>query len=97
MVRVTRWIESSKVREMCIKYRYYTCGDCEAYDAMLEKAHLTPVEDLRTIKQIAIDIYDHSTMRNDKDYSKQEMVEGLIYGLLAECTELYVEIEDEVI
>ena len=94
-MRVTRWIESSKVREMCIRYRYYTCGDCEAYDAMLEKANLLDPDDLEAVKDIAIDIYYHSTLQYDKDISKREVVEGLMFGILTECVEMFVELEDE--
>ena len=94
-MKVERWIESSKVRAMCIKYRYYTCGDCEAYDAMLEKAHLLDTEDLEGVKQIAIDIYNHSTLKYDKDYAPNDHIAGLVYGLLTECTDMFVEIDEE--
>ena len=46
MIKVTSWISSSKVRDMCIKYRYYTCGDCKAYEDMLFKAEHLDASDL---------------------------------------------------
>ena len=96
MVKVRRWISSSKVREMCIRYNYYTCGDCIAYDAMLMAADNMDADDYVGLLTIANDIYSHSKMREDEEYSKNDMVAGIIYDLLKECTDMYVEIEGEV-
>lgn len=94
MVEVMRWLDREKVREMCIKYRYYTCGDCRAYEAMLEKANLLDTDDLEAVKQIAIDIYNHSTLKYDKGYALNDHIAGLVYVLLTDCTDMYVEVDD---
>ena len=95
MVKTERWLDSSKVREMCIRYQYYTHGDCEAYDKMLRFADNLNVENLEGVKEVAIDIYHHSSLRDMDDCTPTEFVEGLMYGLLTECTEMYVEIVGE--
>lgn len=95
MIRVRRWLDSGKVREMCIRYRYYTCGDCNAYSNMLANARdIDPDTDIEGYKQIAIDIHDHSTMRDDNEWPTKDKIEGIIYGLLTECTDMYVEMDE---
>ena len=93
MIIVRRWLDSNKVRQMCINYGYYTRGDCKAYDHMLSTADMVDANDLPSVMQIAIDIYDHSNMRDDREYAKKDWIEGLMYGLLKECVEMYVELE----
>ena len=96
MIRVRRWVEDDKVREMCIRYNYYTRGDNSAYSNML--AMCREAEDsTEYIKQIAIDIYHHSTLEDDTEYSPEEHVAGIMGAILRECMDLYVEIEGEVI
>lgn len=49
------------VRTMCINHSYYTCGDCEAYEAMLNKvtaSEPTP----RAVYLVARDIATHSDL-----------------------------------
>ena len=95
MIRVRRWLDSSKVREMCIRYDYYTCGDCRAYERMLANARdIDPDTDIEGYKQIAIDIHDHSTMQYDDEWPTKDKIEGIIFGLLTECTDMYVEIDE---
>ena len=96
MIKVTSWISSSKVRDMCIKYRYYTCGDCKAYEDMLFKAEHLDASDLEAVLEIAEDIYWHSTLKDDKEYPKKDCLEGLVHMLLAECVAMYVDIDREV-
>ena len=102
MIRVRRWLDSSKVREMCIRYNYYTRGDCRAYDKMLASADNLDANDLEAVKQIAVDIIDHSNMTSEDTCSAydyfcndgyKEDIEGVMYGLLSECTEMYVEMD----
>lgn len=98
MIRVRRWLDSSKVREMCIRYDYYTCGDCESYERMLRNADNIETEtEMQEVKQIAIDIFDHSALskRGCDNYTAKDCIEGIMYGLLSECTELYVEMDDD--
>ena len=94
MIRVHRWLDDCKVREMCIRYRYYTCGDNTAYSNMLAMARDEDADNYEWVKQIAIDIYDHSTVREDKEYTAKEHIEGIMNMLLSECVEMYVELDE---
>lgn len=93
-MRVRRWVVSEKVREMCVRYQYYTCGDNKAYERMLANARDIDVEDFIGLKEIAIDIYDHSKMQYDEEYTRKEYIEGILYGILNECTDMYVELDE---
>lgn len=96
MIRVRRWLDSSKVREMCIRYNYYTSGDCRAYERMLANARdIDPDTDIEGYKQIAIDIVDHTSRLSEdcEGYTFKDCVEGIMYGLLSECTDMYVEMD----
>lgn len=94
MIRVRRWLDDCKVREMCVRYRYYTCGDNVAYSNMLAMARNEDADNYQAVKQIAFDIYDHSTLRNDREYSANDHVAGIMAMLLTECVDLYVDLED---
>jgi len=91
---VKKWISRDKVREMCIRYNYYTRGDCRAYDVMLATAKNLDPEDYVGLLTVANDIYNHSSIQDDAEYSRKDMIEGLVYGLLTECVEMYVEVEE---
>lgn len=88
-----RYLESGKVREMCIKYQYYTHGDCEAYEWMLGACDRCNVENINEVKLIAMDIYFHSTLREDDEYSLEDKIAGIMYGLYNECMETIVTVE----
>lgn len=96
MIKVKRWLDSNKVRNMCITYRYYTCGDCASYDRMLTKADDMDADDLDSVLTIAEDIYYHSTLKDDLEYPKQDCLEGIMHMLLAECVGMYVDIDRDV-
>lgn len=55
-----RKISMDKVRELCIKYDFYTCGDCLEYDNLLW--NLVGYHKLTTNRaiKIATDIKNHS-------------------------------------
>lgn len=93
MVRVHRWVESDKVRQMCIKYQYYTRGDVTAYSNMLRMADEAE-DSIEAIKQIAIDIYDHSDVQDERDYTPAEYVANIMGEILRECMNLYVELDE---
>ena len=93
MIKVTRWLDSCKVRQMCIRYRYYTCGDCASYDKMLFKAGGLDADNLEAVLEIAEDIYWHSTMKNDTEYPKRDCLEGIVNMLLSECVDMFVDID----
>lgn len=93
-MRVRRWVVSEKVREMCIRNGYYTCGDNRAYERMLANARDVDDQDFIGLKDIAIDIYYHSKMQYDDEYTKAQYIEGILYGILTECTDMYVELDE---
>ena len=94
MTRIRRWVEADKVYQMCNKYQYYTRGDNIAYSNMLAMCREAE-DDTESIKQIAIDIYHHSTLMEDTEYSPADHVAGIMGAILRECMDLYVEIEGE--
>ena len=96
-MKVMRWLDREKIREMCIRYNHYTRGDCRAYDKMLAMARNADADNLELVKKIAIDIYDHSNMNSDGMFNKVDLIEGIMYGLLTECTYTFVDLQDEVI
>lgn len=96
MIKVNRWLDSCKVRNMCIAYRYYTRGDCASYDKMLSTADNMNADDLDSVLTIAEDIYEHSTLKDDLEYPRRDCLEGIMSQLLIECTDLYVDIDREV-
>ncbi len=62
-MRLVRIISSDDVRSMCIRYDFYTCGDCKDYMHMLNDlcggSHRREVSDL-DIEMVARDIVSHS-------------------------------------
>lgn len=90
-MKAERYLESSKVREMCIKYQYYTCGDCKDYEWMLDACDRCNAENVDEVKLIALDIYYHSTLREDDEYSPEEKLAGIMYGLYNECMETIID------
>ena len=98
-MKIERWLRSEKVRNMCIRYEYYTCGDCRAYERMLGMCDRISADDPNEVKRIAEDIYYHSRMSEDDDdiyselYSLEDNIAGIMYGLYNECMETLVEIE----
>ena len=93
-MKVVAWVNSDRVREMCIRYDYYTRGDCLAYNRMLNDANDMSTDDYEGLKRIVVDIYDHSKMQDDKEYSKKDYVEGIISDILKSCTDMYVDLEE---
>ena len=93
-MRVRRWVDEDKVRTMCIKYGYYTCGDNRAYNRMLANSRMLDADDFIGLKDIAIDIYYHSKMQYDEEYTKTQYIEGILFGILNECTDMYVELDE---
>lgn len=94
MVKVKRWLDRDLVRRMCIEYNYYTRGDNRAYEAMLNKADNLDVENLDVVVEVARDIVFHSDIEAYSDLGEKEILEGMVYGLLKDCTEMCVYMED---
>ena len=60
----TRILDSAKLRSLCIKHDWFTCGDNEEYATMFAKLHddMGCPENMTTEKlaEIATDIMEHS-------------------------------------
>ena len=94
-MREIRKIDNMKVRVMCINENYYTGGNCEQYENLLynlcEKEEIT----LEDIKEIALDILDHSDWRKKKDEygcSFDELQTIVMENLINECCRTFIEI-----
>jgi len=78
----TRILSTAKLRSICIKYNWYTCGDNEQYAAMFAKLHDEEgkLVHMTTDKlaDIATDIYCHSDIT---DYT----VEAIMAELARQC------------
>lgn len=87
---VIRKIESDKVRNMCIKNNYYTCGDCTAYDRMFHRIRIFNERDYSdfNVSIIAKDILEHSdaeTICEKYGISTTELYESILFELLNNC------------
>lgn len=58
-LKVRRNILMDDVRSMCIRYGFYTKGNCKDYDAMLSSCNGYVSDDV--LEQTAIDIVEHSS------------------------------------
>lgn len=92
-IKAERFLDADKVRDMCIRYRYYTRGDCEAYEKMFDKVREADADKPEDVYKVATDIYDHSNIRPDEDYTENDLVAGIMSGLYNECTYTLVNIE----
>lgn len=65
-LKETRRIDAMALRSICIEHQFYTCGDCEDYDNMLNmvysKSHETKSLTSSLVLKIATDIAEHSDM-----------------------------------
>lgn len=87
----TRKIETGKVRVMCIRNNYYTCGTNEEYDKMFQTCESGDV------LAIASDILEHSNKErliHQSGCSEREVLENICFGLINDCSYTCVEIKD---
>lgn len=93
MRKAQRNIDASKVREMCIRHQYYTCGDNAAYTKMLQNVGLTDADNMEQMQEIADDIYFHSdTDRIMSEYGcdEAEVMDSILYNLYNECCTTFI-------
>lgn len=78
----TRILAANKLRSICIKNDWYTCGDCEEYAALFAKLHDANgcPENMTTEKlaEIAADIMAHSEI---SDYT----ITSVMFELACAC------------
>lgn len=86
---------ASKVRSLCVKRNFYTCGDNEAYGRMLlyVDKHNPSKEN---IFRVAEDIYNHSEIDLDEyGCEKDDMIAGIMFDISRECVSEYFKIHRE--
>ena len=93
-ITTKRYLDTDKIRETCIDYNFYTRGDCEAYERMFDLAREADADKPEDMYRVAKDIYDHSNLRLDEEYTENQLVAGIMFNLYNECTYTLVEIED---
>ena len=99
-VVVRNYLETSKLRQVCVDNDYYTRGDNYAYDKMFRK--LWDVDNPKELTNeklidIAQDIFDHSNIeRIMRDYGcgEEEVLNSIMFNLVNACYQL-VEVEYE--
>lgn len=82
--------QPADVRRVCINFDYYTCGDNEEYDTMLEfvRAHKPTTNN---ILWVANDICNHSDLhRYNATYT--EKIESIMYNLYAGAVRVFFEL-----
>ena len=94
-ITTKRYLDTDKIRDLCIDNNYYTCGDCEEYSAMFGLARRADANKPEDIYQIALNIFMHSTLsKYPGEYTEYELIAGIMYGLYNDCTYTLLEIED---
>lgn len=79
-----QFIDKEEVRSMCIRNRFYTSGDCEAYANMFKKCNKKPTT--AVLADIAKDIWSHST---DEALADLESFVNIMDMLYSRCVVTY--------
>lgn len=83
------------VRSLCIRNEWYEYGDCQDYMDMLHIVeHNKPT--INNLYKVALDIYEHSYMSRNTDYSLEENLENIMFQLEEDTVHTFFEIEKEV-
>lgn len=85
---VKRVIDRSKVREMCIRHDYYTCGNCEEYEAMLNYVDEIDADNIHEMKVVAENIFCHCAVDkflSEYNCSEDEFKDNILWCLYNEC------------
>lgn len=83
-----RKIDRNKVRSLCIKEEYYTCGDSDAYTNLLVTLCDRDKEmTMDKLEDIANDILMHSDGEIFSEWyrSSEEVFETILWQLINEC------------
>lgn len=78
MKRIANRIDMSNLRQMCIDHKYYSCGDCKAYDSMLTRYKDDKDVSAEEIYDLAKDIKEHS--------DTEATVDTIAFNILKEAT-----------
>lgn len=82
-MKETRKISMHNVRNECIKYNWYTKGNCDEYDYMLTFAKYLENVTTDDLETIATDIKIHS----ETDYE----IESIMFVLANDCCTTFIE------
>lgn len=80
MVKITKRINRDGLRNLCINKKWFTCGDCEAYETMLNKTNKDLTDN--DVIEIAKDIYDNSYIERFADeygVSFEEVFDNMVF------------------
>lgn len=91
--REERRIFSDKVRNMCIKEGFYTCGTCEEYSHLLCVLCKDEEISLDDVETIAADILVHSVWEEkaaEYGVGYDELLRNVMSNLINECCYTFV-------
>lgn len=89
-----RVIRSVSVRNMCIKYGFYTCGTNEQYLNLLNNLCKKENPSLTDLKEIAEDILSHSKTEEKMEEcgeTYEELIMSVMTDLINECCYIFVD------
>lgn len=92
--KATRIIRSDKVRQMCINYNLYTCGNSEQYTHMLNTLCGVYSPLLDDYETIAADILSHSRwedLAGEYNETYDGLMEIIISKIINECSYMLIE------
>ena len=90
-LKMKRWIEWDNVRDTCIKYNYYTCGDNYDYMNLMEFVSESKVLTDSRLLYIACDIFSHSDDTLFDGLNDNESIE-MIARQIYDNTQYYFEL-----
>lgn len=77
-MKVKRVWKASDVRDLCIKYNYYTRGECNEYINLLDIMYQEPTPE--RVVEVAEDIVDHSDLSR-YGQSRKENIESVCFQI----------------
>lgn len=81
-VEITKMWSCDRVREMCIRMNFYTCGNNKEYEEMLDYVYEHKTPDDSDIYTVAVDILNHS---------KDQTLGNIMYSLVRDCVHTFYE------
>lgn len=77
-----RWYPDD-VRQMCICYQFYSCGNSDEYGEMLDYVRDHPNPTLEDIAAVALDIYEHSSGILKAMWSVEDIATNLLRDVVS--------------
>ena len=97
-VKVVRYLSASNVRQVCIDHNYYTCGDCDAYQKLLNNVMMLDGVTDEDLLKITENIYNHSNidkMMMEYGVDNAGIFQSIFYNIAKVVdTHCYVELEE---